>query len=577
MRSPASLPTHVHRTCLAAALVLSTPGIGLAQSNDNASAKLPVMQLNGEAGSPRGLNWLAEGSIRWAMQTNGKDDLCLYSFSDTGAFIGNPFCLGRSTGQNVISGLTLLTNTRDAPPDGQTLGELVSVRNTSPAHGGVAAQVQYVSAADSATFDVAHQIIAAFNPSAFRPETTSASENAGGPGQLAQFVMAISPNDSTHNWGTNVAEWNIVNRGRDIGWMRDRNLQPVTGGLLLVPETSVVGDPGGGAGTNSNFAFSLSRSANINTLTLNDSARFYNGFQCEPNSLVGVAQSSKGVRESYCLYATGDITGLAANIPYAPLGLEGTWLHGLSTTKATFQDGLAMRVAPGQSIGWVAGKATATVTAIADGDNLDLRLNAGGTGRVKAGPALQVGSTTAADATFYMNGAASSVRRLVFQTAANNRWQIGPTGDAEGARDTGADFAIYRFANDGKYLGNALKISRDTGLTSLSSGLTVANGLTADTLKVPGHLSGSGGAKPAASAGAVDPQSSDTRGAVTLPRNTVSTTITFATPFGTHPFCTLTGSDAAATTAVTSISATVLSIAVSANPAGETITWLCLQ
>jgi hypothetical protein len=91
-----------------------------------------------------------------------------------------------------------------------------------------------------------------------------------------------------------------------------------------------------------------------------------------------------------------------------------------------------------------------------------------------------------------------------------------------------------------------------------------------------GHVIG-GGAAPAVSVGTLDPASSDTRGAVTLPGGVTSVGLTFAAPYAAAPFCMLTGSSTTDEKAVTAISATAMTIGLSANAAGETVYWHCMQ
>ena len=69
----------------------------------------------------------------------------------------------------------------------------------------------------------------------------------------SQFV-AVSPNDTTHNWSCIIGEMNITNRGADMGWKGDRTSANPTGGLLLAPEVNTFAGTGGGEGKNVTFA-----------------------------------------------------------------------------------------------------------------------------------------------------------------------------------------------------------------------------------------------------------------------------------------------------------------------------------
>ena len=97
----------------------------------------------------------------------------------------------------------------------------------------------------------------------------------------------------------------------------------------------------------------------------------------EPNCVVGGSGRA--------IYINGDLTTDAAQIPYAPLEVNLTWLHGLRTTTATFQDGAAFTMAPGQAIAWDSGTSVASIKTTGAGLNQNLILTPTGTGKVGIG------------------------------------------------------------------------------------------------------------------------------------------------------------------------------------------------
>ena len=449
------------------------------------STQTPMVRINGPVGGARGLDWQAAGVDRWHLQMDGSDNIALYSYAPTtGAYVGNPLLIQNSD-QTVRLNWPVIMSAYTAPADSSAAGPIFSVHNNG-ANGGIGVLNQYFSAANALNFDVGVQVIASFNPTTYRSCTTIAGNTCNGPGNLAQFMVSLTPNDTNHKWGQNVAEWNIVNRGLDMGWARDRNAQPTTGGLLMVPEASVFGDTGGGEGKNAGFAYSASRDAGTNST--GDYVKFYNGYLCEPNSMVGAGQAvttNGGAAESYCLYATGDITGTTAKIPFAPLGFDGNWLHGLSTTKAVFSDGLAVRLAgTGQSFGFDNGTSVAKITGSGSGANEGITFTAAGTGQIQAVAAVvTVGSNAQASSALNLTGASAGTRSLSIQTAGSTRWQIGTDTAAESGSNAGTNLAIYRYSDTGGYLGQVLGINRASGFMNIYSGLQVAAGVTADVYK----------------------------------------------------------------------------------------------
>lgn len=273
-----------------------------------------------------------------------------------------------------------------AVPSAGVIGPLTTVYNNGP-HSAQAEKFQYFSQAGAAdSVDNAQTLIGIYNP------TSVSGANMGA--ELVRWTVGITPQDTTHNWTHVVEELNVVNRGLDMGWKAYRNdpvnnitgPQQITGIHNYSPEATGLGQSG--EGKNLLFAELFGESAALNSTGL--PARFYNASLYEPNCVVGGTGRA--------IYINGDLTGLAPQIPYAPLEVNLTWLHGLRTTTATFQDGQAFTMASGQSVAWSNGTSTATIKASGTGVNQDITLTPAGTGTVRA-TTLTTTSLMAADTT----------------------------------------------------------------------------------------------------------------------------------------------------------------------------------
>ncbi len=256
-------------------------------------------------------------------------------------------------------------------PSAGVIGPLTNVYNAGP----YCAQAQkfnyFTTAGNADSVDNASTLIGVYNPA----NVTGANMGA----ELVRWTVGITPNDTTHNWTHVVEEYNVVNRGLDIGWKAYRNdpvnhitgPQQITGIVNYSPEATGLGQPG--EGKNLLFAELFGQSAATNSTGL--PARFYNASMYEPNCVVG------GVGRA--IYINGDLTGVTAQIPYAPLEVNLTWLHGLRTTTATFQDGAALTMAEGQAVAWTTGTSTAQIASNGAGANQDIVLTPAGTGTTR--------------------------------------------------------------------------------------------------------------------------------------------------------------------------------------------------
>jgi hypothetical protein len=277
-------------------------------------------------------------------------------------------------------------------PSAGVIGPLTSVTNSGPSSAQGQRYIYTTTAGNADSVDSASTTVGVFNPA----NATGGSMGA----ELVRWTVGITPQDTTHSWAHTAEEYNVVNRGLDIGWKAYRNdpvnnatgPQQITGVVTYAPEATGLGQPG--EGKNLLFAELFGQSATANSTGL--PARFYNASLYEPNCVVG------GVGRA--IYINGDLTGATAQIPYAPLEVNLTWLHGLRTTAAIFQDGAALTMAQGQAVAWTTGASTATIATSGSGANQDIVLTPAGTGATRltrlaaSGPASFAGGI--ADASY---------------------------------------------------------------------------------------------------------------------------------------------------------------------------------
>ena len=381
----------------------------------------PALIINGAVSSGEGIVFRDAGTPRFNLQTTtvGDRGLSLYGYDTTGAYAGE--ILHADTATKVLrTEYKLNSNVTTAPVEttGPSLGLLVSVHNTG-VNQAFAALIQYTSTA-TGPFDTALGITSTANAAS---PTTSA--------ECLWFVQE-SPNDPTVVFGGNVGEMNYVNRGPDVGFKRDRGLPGNnTGGLLFVPE-SVVVSGGPGEGKNVGYGFSVAHSSNNNSSGFQ--TKTYIAFNSEPNAVAGLTGRA--------FYASGDITGVASQYPYGPFQIEGTWLHGIDHTLATYQDGMAQVMAFGQTIGWIEGPTTAptsiaTIGAIQSGGVVSLEL-------LSAGGLVFIGNG-AGTQKLLLNGASGQNNGIDWRNGGFTRWEM--------VTDASNNLYTYAFDSGGGYLG----------------------------------------------------------------------------------------------------------------------------
>jgi hypothetical protein len=304
----------------------------------------PYLTFNGAAATEKGVFWNNAGTTRWRLTTETDENLSVFAYAADGSYAGLALRFQQS-GMILSSNYKLVTDTTEASPINGTPGVSFTSRNTgpNPANGH---SLSYYSSAGGNNFDVGLSLIATF-------DTTFIAGQV--PVKQAEWMVSQSPNDTTHQWTTVMAEWNVVNRGADMGWARDRSsggLFQITGGLLMIPEALVFGTGATGEGKHCLFGISVGRSGGTNST--GDFAKFYNNYLVEPDS---TAPGGRG------LYMTGNTSGIAGQYPYGPIGVEGRWRHGVDHTLAVYADTNATTMLAGQGIAWLTGT-TGTPTTI---------------------------------------------------------------------------------------------------------------------------------------------------------------------------------------------------------------------
>jgi hypothetical protein len=337
------------------------------------------------------------------------------------------------TGGNLTGPVTLVSHTSTP---GSVYGIDIAAYNdgAAPATGN---KISYLSRAGNSSFDVGLTSFATFDMTAVVGAV---------PYKLGNWFVSVSPNDQTHYFSAVVAEWNIVNRGPDTGWMYDlAGASGHTGGLMMVPESISFGASGGGEGKNATFAYAVSSSGAANST--GEKVRWYNGLLISPNAIVG--QTGRGI------YMAGDVTGTAARYPFGPMGMTGTWLHGIDHTAATYADNHAETFKTGQGLAWVYGTAaspsiTASITGSSNGVDASLTLMTVADGSVILGDGT-------GDRTLTFNGAASSSSGLKWLDNGVMRWAF--------IKQASGNLGLFSYNSSGAFIGQALSVSPSARLT----------------------------------------------------------------------------------------------------------------
>lgn len=109
--------------------------------------------------------------------------------------------------------------------------------------------------------------------------------------------------------------------------------------------------------------------------------------------------------------------------------------------------------------------------------------SAGGTitGNVVISPGNLTISQTTSSALTVISANAGQLRLVGFQTAGSNRWYLGADNVAESGSNVGSDFGIFRYADNGAFLGNPVVINRANGNVGLANNLGVSGTIDGTT------------------------------------------------------------------------------------------------
>lgn len=389
----------------------------------------PRLNINGAAGSGEGVVFQEAGITRFSLVTTAADRMLhLYGYNPDGSYAGQALAIDTDT-RRLWTEFQFETNVYAAPIAGGVTGAKIGAHNTGP-NATYGALVEYHSVAADGGFDTGLGVLMTADP-VFQPGKQMIFE--------AMWIVAISPNDTTHAWGGCISEMNFVNRGPDPGFRRDRTFPGNnTGGLLFVPEVADFSG-GGGEGKNVGYAFAVSRSGGTNSTGF--SAKTYIGFNAEPNSIVGVTGRA--------FYASGDITSVFSQIPYGPFQIEGNWLHGIDHTLAIYNDGHAVVMnAANQAFAWITGTTgsptqLATIDAFPIGGIPAIRMVSGPDATVYVGNGIGKRSVT-------LNGGAGQNNGVNWMASGTTRWSL--------VTDASDNLNLYAFAGTGSFLGTVLTV-----------------------------------------------------------------------------------------------------------------------
>jgi hypothetical protein len=96
-------------------------------------------------------------------------------------------------------------------------------------------------------------------------------------------------------------------------------------------------------------------------------------------------------------------------------------------------------------------------------------------------PTLTVGTNTSTNPNLAINGAVANNRNLVYKTAGSTRWSLSANATAEGGSNTGSNYEVKAYADDGTtVIDSPLAITRaSTGSVALNRNVTVSGLITA--------------------------------------------------------------------------------------------------
>jgi hypothetical protein len=112
-----------------------------------------------------------------------------------------------------------------------------------------------------------------------------------------------------------------------------------------------------------------------------------------------------------------------------------------------------------------------------------------GTTLTATGAVSATGSITTSNS-IIITGASGAQRASFYRTGTVNRWAFGTDAATESGSNAGTNFGIFRYADDGAYLGAPIFITRSSGNVSMSNNLSITGSLSkgSGSFKIPHPL-----------------------------------------------------------------------------------------
>jgi hypothetical protein len=375
------------------------------------------------------------------------------------------------------------------------------------------------------------------------------------------FSNSATPNDTSigdgNPWAFADGEYDFTNRGLDEGYNPILyNATHPTIGFWSGP-TPYVGNgiPGGGTGQNWNTVYTV-----FNGSTSTGRAAVYDAFSDQPNSLVGATEDPSG-HGGVAFDSFGSYTALSAN-PFSVTSGSNV----ITVSAGSVQNGL---VTTGDIVYF---PSTYTVGGITFGrSSYAIQSFPTANSFTIIGPSNATSTATAGGANQW-----ASIAKFIPYAPTQFSGEY-----AHGIMGLNAKFddgAILRMNPSTNIMWDDGTAQATVGASEISPGNinVTLNPTGTGAIISAGHV-GSTGTAPTASVGTINAASTDTRGSVALAASAVSTVITFNQAYASAPYCIAGSSVGSDASAVTATSTTTLTLAVTANAAGTTITYQCMQ
>lgn len=150
----------------------------------------------------------------------------------------------------------------------------------------------------------------------------------------SEWHVSCSPPVGQGQWTISLSEWNIGNRGADMGYRDNIAGERTSMGILMVATVPNAYKINGHLGYNVDVAFVTARGD-----PSYNGPQFYNGFMTAPDS---IAPGGRGLQVAGSFYTT--------SYPFSPMEVTQSWQSGIRLEKAQIADGKAIVVSPNQKV-----------------------------------------------------------------------------------------------------------------------------------------------------------------------------------------------------------------------------------